>query len=172
MEFLVSDLLYLIFDYLPLTNLVKIRQVSKRWRRLINNRYDNSEFKLIIQKRFDNSRYAIHIGNEFSVTRIEDYSFSMRDNPEYKDLYGDRIYKYLNKNEININLNFLIESFGTYRMAIMTWIGLISFEINNSILIIRAHYNYYGFDTETSILIKGNEFKILKLFLDIQKLIT
>lgn len=45
-DLLVDDLLRIIFESLYLTDLVKYRLVSKRWRKLINQRFHNPDMKI------------------------------------------------------------------------------------------------------------------------------
>lgn len=51
MESLLSELLLTVFDFLDLITIIEIREVGKRWRTLIDQRYSNKDLQIILKNK-------------------------------------------------------------------------------------------------------------------------
>lgn len=57
MEFLIPDLLLIIFEYCPLSDLVRFKRINKRFNKLISDNYQSKTFNIIINQAGKEMRY-------------------------------------------------------------------------------------------------------------------
>lgn len=176
MEFLVPDLLFLIFDNLTLSELIKNRQVCTKWRKLINSKYNNSTLSLSIHKdKYFQEANGIYIQDGSIIQRIEDPIINIKDKffarkveRNYPLISLDSLIENINKFDNNSRIGFV--------EILCFSISALIFEIIDDTLIITVSHPLNGEQkitnynhTDTEIKISGNEFKILKLLSEIVK---
>lgn len=162
MEFLIADLLKIILNFLPLLDLVKFRRTNKTWQKLIDSVYDNteltitcdSEWDLIFKQKGIYYLFDTHFYFDIKESKYHDISYLVRK-------YG-KIINELDRliHEFNLNKSSL-EDYFSCNLPFTTENTYFSFESQ------ELRFDRSDEDSFFVIDIRGNEFKIIKVFLDL-----
>lgn len=164
MEFLIPDLLFLVFDNLTLSKLIQIRQVCKRWQKLIDSKYNNKEDLILLDGQ--DWKYFI-FENKDTYFKSNSFETAPRIMSKENNWTFGEIIPFFDRNR------FITKDY--------CWIATspqdnsffnLDYQNGENIIYISRDcpYTYESYSMKFSF--SGNEFKIMKLLVDLSKMIS
>lgn len=150
MDFLISDLLLIIFDYCQLSDLISLKRVNKEYLKLISENYQSCLFKYQL---INEQLFIFYLGVRYLI--IPDFQQSGYIYDEIYDFYSDF-------NDRKQNISFSFHLFSNKSRLILSREARFSFSIKKDNFRIRSDSNNFRIQ-DISFPIKKNDLEFLRL---------